>query len=95
MKKNNTSFKLLTTVILASLMLSGCSSMSSLFGKRDNGSLAYQESKLLKPIQIPASKQPKSFVQLYPTVNLGASTINTKNDSGKQYRLPAPKKSVQ
>ncbi len=95
MKQNNTSFKLLSTVLLASLVLSGCSSTKSFFGKRDNGTLAYQDSKLLKPIQIPASKQPKAFVQLYPTVNLGASTINTKNASGKQYQLPAPKRAVQ
>ncbi len=92
MKVNSISMKLLISIAVVGMTLSGCSSTKNLLGKRDNGSLDYQQSRLLAPIQLPVDKQPKTFTPLYPLVQAGKSPINVTNSAGKQYQLPAPRR---
>ena len=88
---------LLITALMASLLLSGCNTMSNVgstlkgwLGKRDNGSLDYQAAKKLAPIELPQGQVTAEFTPLYPTPAVGENTLNVVNESGKQYRLPAP-----
>ena len=85
---------LLTVVLGSTFVLSGCQSIKNVLGKRDNGSLEYQQSKKLAPIELPANKEPAPFVPLYPTPNAGTNTLTLKNDSGSQYQLPKPQRTV-
>ncbi|WP_296238306.1 hypothetical protein [Psychrobacter sp. UBA5136] len=88
-------FPMLMTVVLGStFVLSGCQATKELFGKRDNGSLEYQQSKKLAPLELPAAQETAPFVPLYPTPNVGANTLKLENESGKQYRLPKPQRAV-
>ncbi len=80
----------LTIVAVLGVSLSACSTTKNLFGKRDNGSLKYQQSHLLDPIKMPVEQQNRPFVPLYPTVDMGKSSINLTNSAGKQYQLPKP-----
>ncbi|MDN3452125.1 hypothetical protein QL982_06535 [Psychrobacter sp. 5A.1] len=85
---------MLTLVLGSTLVLSGCQSTKDLLGKRDNGSLDYQQSKKLAPIELPAAQETAPFVPLYPTPNVGANTLKLKNESGNQYQLPKPQRAV-
>ena len=88
-------FTTIFTLILGStLVLSGCQSAKGVLGKRDNGSLEYQQSKKLAPLELPVAQDAAPFVPLYPTPNLGKNTLELQNDSGKQYRLPKPERTV-
>ncbi len=80
----------LTLLAVIGLSVSACSTSKNLFGKRDNGSLKYQQSHLLEPIKMPVEQKNRPFVPLYPTLDMGKSTINLTNEAGKQYRLPKP-----
>lgn len=87
--------KLLLTVILGStLVLSGCQATKGFFGKRDNGSLDYQDSKKLTALELPAAQETAPFVPLYQTPAVGVNTLTLKNESGKQYQLPKPERAV-
>lgn len=95
MTKMTTSFRFVRiapAVLLAStaMLMTGCQSTKNLFANYDNGSLDYQDSKLLDPIRLPAQQETQPFVPFYPTINLGDSVIDVKNTSGKQYQLPTP-----
>lgn len=83
---------MLTLVLGSTLVLSGCQATKSLLGKRDNGSLDYQQSKKLAPIELPAAQETAPFVPLYP--NVGANTLKLQNESGNQYQLPKPQRAV-
>lgn len=85
---------MLTLVLGSTVVLSGCQSTKNLLGKRDNGSLKYQESKKLAPIELPANRETAPFVPLYPTPNAGANTLTLQNESGSQYQLPKPQRTV-
>ncbi len=86
---------LLPTIILSStLALSGCQSVKDLFSKRDNGSLDYQQSQKLAPLELPVAQQTAPFVPLYPTPNVGVNTLTLQNEAGKQYQLPMPQRAV-
>lgn len=85
----------LTMILGSTLVLSGCQTAKTIIGKRDNGSLDYQDSKKLAPIELPAAQETAAFVPLYPTPNLGDNTLNLQNESGKQYQLPKPERAVQ
>lgn len=85
---------LLTLVLGSAFVLSGCQSAKNLLGKRDNGSLEYQQSKKLAPIELPAAQETAPFVPLYPTPNVGANTLKLQNESGSQYQLPKPQRTV-
>ena len=88
-------FPTLMIVVLGStLVLSGCQATKGVFGKRDNGSLEYQQSKKLAPLELPAAQETAPFVPLYPTPNAGANTLKLENESGKQYQLPKPQRAV-
>ncbi|WP_372843281.1 hypothetical protein [Psychrobacter sp.] len=88
-------FPTVMTVVLGStLVLSGCQATKDFIGKRDNGSLEYQQSKKLAPLQLPAAQETAPFVPLYPTPNAGANTLTLQNESGKQYQLPKPQRAV-
>ncbi len=91
---NHINLKVIISISMVSLVLSGCTGVKNLLSKRDNGSLDYQQSSLLAPIQLPVEKQPQTFTPLYPLVKAQKSPINVTNASGKQYQLPAPKKTV-
>lgn len=98
MKTSSTTAKIfpaiLTLVLGSTLVLSGCQSTKNLLGKRDNGSLDYQQSKKLAPIELPASQETAPFVPLYSTPNAGANTLTLQNESGNQYQLPKPQRAV-
>ncbi len=83
-----------TLVLSSTLLLSGCQSTKNLLGKRDNGTLTYQSSQKLAPLELPAAQQTAPFVPLYPTPELGANTLDLQNESGKQYQLPKPERAV-
>lgn len=88
-------FPTVMTVVLGStLVLSGCQATKDFIGKRDNGSLEYQQSKKLAPLQLPAAQETAPFVPLYPTPNAGTNTLTLQNESGKQYQLPKPQRAV-
>lgn len=84
----------LTLIVSSSLLLSGCQATKGLFGKRDNGSLEYQSSEKIAPLQLPADQETAPFVPLYPTPTAGVNTLDLKNESGKQYRLPKPERTI-
>ena len=48
---------MLTLVLGSTLVLSGCQATKNLLGKRDNGSLDYQQSEKLAPIELPAAQE--------------------------------------
>ncbi|MGE6326072.1 hypothetical protein ACQKDA_10860 [Psychrobacter sp. NPDC078370] len=85
---------MLTLVLGSTLVLSGCQATKNLLGKRDNGSLDYQQSKKLAPIELPAAQETAPFVPLYSTPNAGANTLKLQNESGNQYQLPKPQRAV-
>lgn len=85
---------LFTLVLGSTLVLSGCQSVKNLLGKRDNGSLEYQQSKKLAPLELPAAQETAPFVPLYATPNFGENTLTLQNESGKQYQLPKPERAV-
>ena len=85
---------MLTVVMGSTLVLSGCQATKSFLGKRNNGSLEYQQSQKLTPLQLPADQQTAPFVPLYPTPNVGTNTLILQNDAGKQYQLPKPERAV-
>ncbi|MGE6244596.1 hypothetical protein ACQKCF_01160 [Psychrobacter proteolyticus] len=85
---------MLTLVLGSTLVLSGCQATKNLLGKRDNGSLDYQQSKKLAPIELPAAQETAPFVPLYSTPNVGANTLQLQNESGNQYQLPKPQRAV-
>jgi len=85
---------MLTLVLGSTLVLSGCQATKNLLGKRDNGSLDYQQSKKLAPIELPAAQETAPFVPLYSTPNAGTNTLKLQNESGNQYQLPKPQRAV-
>ena len=85
---------MLTLVLGSALVLSGCQATKGFIGKRDNGSLEYQQSKKLTPLELPADQETAPFVHLYPTPNAGANTLKLQNEAGKQYQLPKPQRAV-
>lgn len=84
--------KISTLVLAGSLVLSGCSTLKGWLGKRDNGSLDYQQSQKIDPIKLPSDQKTADFVQLYPTPAIKENTIVLTNEEGKQYQLPRPPK---
>ena len=85
---------MLTLVLGSALVLSGCQATKGFIGKRDNGSLEYQQSKKLTPLELPAEQETAPFVPLYPTPNAGANTLKLQNEAGKQYQLPKPQRAI-
>ncbi len=85
---------MLSIIMGSTLVLSGCQATKSFLGKRDNGSLDYQQSQKLAPLQLPTEQQTAPFVPLYPTPTVGANTLILQNDAGKQYQLPKPERAV-
>ncbi len=85
---------MITLVLGSTLVLSGCQATKEFIGKRDNGSLEYQQSKKLAPLELPVAQETAPFVPLYPTPNAGGNTLTLQNDSGKQYQLPKPQRAV-
>ncbi len=85
---------MLTLFLGSTLVLSGCQATKNLLGKRDNGSLDYQQSKKLAPIELPAAQETAPFVPLYSTPSAGANTLQLQNESGNQYQLPKPQRAV-
>lgn len=85
---------LLVVIMGSTVVLGGCQSVKSVIGKRNNGSLDYQNSQKLAPLQLPANKETGAFIPLYPTPNVGTNTLTLQNDAGKQYQLPKPERTV-
>ena len=95
MKVSSITAKIFPTIVLAStLVLSGCQATKDFIGKRDNGSLEYQQSKKLTPLELPAAQETAPFVPLYPTPNAGGNTLTLQNEAGKQYQLPKPQRAI-
>lgn len=74
--------------------LSGCQATKGAFGRIDDGSLAYQKSEKLDPIELPADQEAAPFIPLYPTPAVGVNTLKTENESGKRFELPPPYRQV-
>ena len=87
-------FPTIMVVLASTLVLSGCQATKDFIGKRDNGSLEYQQSKKLAPLELPAAQETAPFVPLYPTPNAGGNTLTLQNEAGKQYQLPKPQRAV-
>ena len=87
-------FPTMMVVLASTLVLSSCQATKDFIGKRDNGSLEYQQSKKLAPLQLPAAQETAPFVPLYPTPNAGGNTLTLQNEAGKQYQLPKPQRAV-
>lgn len=87
-------FPTMMVVLASTLVLSGCQATKDFIGKRDNGSLEYQQSKKLAPLQLPVAQEIAPFVPLYPTPNAGGNTLTLQNEAGKQYQLPKPQRAV-
>ena len=87
-------FPTMMVVLASTLVLSGCQATKDFIGKRDNGSLEYQQSKKLTPLELPAAQETAPFVPLYPTPNAGGNTLTLQNEAGKQYQLPKPQRAV-
>lgn len=85
---------MLFIIIGSTLVLSGCQATKDLLGKRDNGSLEYQQSQKLTPLQLPADQQTVPFVPLYATPSVSQNTLVLQNEAGKQYQLPQPERAV-
>ena len=85
---------MLAVIVGSTVVLSGCQSVKEVIGKRNNGSLDYQQSQKLAPLQLPANAQTAPFVPLYPTPNAGVNTLELENEAGKQYKLPKPERTV-
>ncbi len=85
---------MLAIIMGSTLVLSGCQAAKGFLGKRDNGSLEYQQSQKLAPLQLPADQQAAPFIPLYPTPNVGQNTLELQNEAGKQYQLPKPERAV-
>lgn len=94
MNTSLTAKTLLAVILGSTVVLSGCQTAKGWLGQRDNGSLDYQDSKKLAPVQLPAAQETAAFVPLYPTPNVGANTLNLQNEAGKQYQLPKPERAV-
>ena len=89
------SFAAVLTIILGStVVLSGCQTAKGFISKRDNGSLEYQDSKKLAPLELPEAQQTAAFIPLYPTPRAGVNTLTLENEAGKQYQLPMPERAV-
>lgn len=64
----------------------GCSSLSV-----SDGSLDYQEAKLLPPIQLPADEASRPFVPLYDLPpKTGSNELNVSNKKGNRFAMPLP-----
>lgn len=85
-----TVYKTLLALSIFGVVLSGCTATKNLFGKWNNGSLDYQQSKKLDPIELPTTQPKVDFTPLYPTPKVGDNTLNLSNESGSQYELPKP-----
>ena len=84
----------LALVLGSTLVLSGCQTVKDTISKRDNGSLDYQKSQKLAPLQLPAAQETAAFVPLYATPNVGRNTLQLQKEAGKQNQLPQPQRAV-
>ncbi|OOR84921.1 hypothetical protein [Moraxella canis] len=82
--------KITAGVLMASVVLTGCTATKNILSKRDNGSLDYRDEKKLAPIQLPAQQPAAEFTPLYNTPDSVSQLPDFINDSGKQYQLPRP-----
>lgn len=81
-------------IVGSTLVLSGCQTIKGVVSKRDNGSLDYQQSQKIAPLQLPVDQDTAPFVPLYSTPTVGANTLTLQNESGKQYQLPRPERAI-
>ena len=82
--------KSIAIIATSVLILTGCDTLKGWVGKRDNGSLDYQHSQKINPIQLPEGQKTAEFAQLYPTPTVGENRLDVTNDAGTQYELPKP-----
>ncbi|WP_049237900.1 hypothetical protein [Moraxella canis] len=82
--------KITAGVLMASVVLTGCTATKNILSKRDNGSLDYRDEKKLAPIQLPAQQPAAEFTPLYNTPDSVSQLPDFINESGKQYQLPRP-----
>ncbi|AWT49830.1 hypothetical protein DLE54_10160 [Psychrobacter sp. YP14] len=90
----STAIQLLIVGASSLAILSGCQATKGVFGKVDDGSLAYQKAEKLDPIQLPADLEAGPFVPLYATPAVGVNTLDLENESGKRFELPPPYRQV-
>lgn len=87
--------KVLMTLATTAVVLTGCQSVNGITAKRDNGSLDYQKSQRLDPIQLPVNQATGSFIPIYVVPNVPENSVNVTNEAGTQYQLPRPMNNVQ
>ncbi|MGP4712652.1 MULTISPECIES: hypothetical protein [unclassified Psychrobacter] len=85
---------LLALVLGSTVVLSGCQTAKGWLSQRDNGSLEYQDSQKLAPLELPVAQNTAAFIPLYPTPRAGVNTLTLENEAGKQYQLPKPERTV-
>ncbi|WP_435950074.1 hypothetical protein [Psychrobacter sp. DM8] len=85
---------LLALVLGSTVVLSGCQIAKGWLSQRDNGSLEYQDSQKLAPLELPVAQNTAAFIPLYPTPRAGVNTLTLENEAGKQYQLPKPERTV-
>nr|WP_317199605.1 hypothetical protein [uncultured Psychrobacter sp.] len=85
---------LLALVLGSTVVLSGCQTAKGWLSQRDNGSLEYQDSQKLAPLELPVAQNTAAFIPLYPTPKAGVNTLTLENEAGKQYQLPKPERTV-
>ncbi|MBN6743423.1 hypothetical protein JKG47_23805, partial [Acidithiobacillus sp. MC6.1] len=74
--------KITAGVLMASVVLTGCTATKNILSKRDNGSLDYRDEKKLAPIQLPAQQPAAEFTPLYNTPDSVSQLPDFINDSG-------------
>lgn len=79
-------------VMLAVLALTACQNVKSLMSKRDNGSLDYTKAQTLPPLKLPTKQATTSFTPLYQIPEISGQPMV--EEGAKQYKLPAPPKTV-
>lgn len=89
-----TTMQVLVIGVSSLVALSGCQATKSMFGRVEDGSLAYKNAEKLEPMQLPAETKTAPFIPLYPTPEVGSNTLDLENDSGNRYKLPKPYRQV-
>lgn len=90
MENSMKSLKLTVLCLASALTMTGCGATKGLLAKYDNGSLDYQKSQKIDPIDLPKNQKTAPFVPLYQTPDAVTQLPDFVNEAGTQYKLPEP-----
>lgn len=83
--------QMIALVLFGGMVLTGCTTVKDWVAKRNDGSLAYQNSRQLPPIQLPLEQETAAFVPFYQVPQV---TPQPTDESQPQYQLPIPPKVI-